>query len=130
MVNFKNIATAATALFSLGLGAPLTEREEKVEILKAEEGKAVEGSYIVTLKPDVKADAFESHLEWVSDVHKRSLNKRESKGIERTYKGKYNFQGYAGTFDEETLLEIQKNPDVSLKCSWILFDIVTKPYIG
>lgn len=113
MVNFKNIATAATALFSLGLGAPLTERDDVVKITKAA-GKAVEGSYIITLKSGVDADAFESHLNWVGDVHKRSLSKRDTKGIERTYQGQYDFQGYSGTFDEETLAEIQKNPDVSL----------------
>lgn len=102
MVNFKSLALVATAFFSLGLSAPVSDAS----------GKIIKGSYIVTLKADVEAKA---HLTWVEDVHKRSLSKRdEQKGVERTYDGKYGFHGYAGTFDKDTISEIKENPDVSL----------------
>lgn len=102
MVNFKNLAIAATTLFGLTLGAPVTQGES---------GKVVPGSYIVTLKPDAKGSELTSHLKWVDDVHKRSLSKRDTdNGVERTYDGKYGFKGYAGTFDKETIQEIKDNP--------------------
>ncbi|CAM1504434.1 Fc.00g020250.m01.CDS01 [Cosmosporella sp. VM-42] len=103
MVNFKNIAVVATALFSGVLGAPV-----------AEKGSVIEGSYIVTLKSGVQAQDFESHLTWVEDVHKRNIEKRgrEYKGVQRKYNGKYGFKGYAGHFDEATLKELKANPDV------------------
>ncbi|KAF5010345.1 hypothetical protein FDECE_3496 [Fusarium decemcellulare] len=107
MVNFKNLAIAATALFGgLTAGAPVAELNT---------GKVVPGSYIITLKSDIKAAEVQSHLEWVEDIHKRSLNKRDGQnGVERTYDGKYGFKGYAGTFDKQTIEEIKENPDVEI----------------
>ncbi|KAM5355292.1 hypothetical protein ACJ41O_001938 [Fusarium nematophilum] len=118
MVNFKNLAIAATALFGLTLAAPLAE---------VDSSDVIPGSYIVTLKSDIKASEVKSHLEWVDEVHKRSLAKRDGdNGVERTYNGKYGFHGYAGTFDSETIKEIEENPDVELveqdriwKLNWI-----------
>lgn len=115
MVNFKNLAVFATALFSCALGAPVAEEEPTFKI-SGSKGEVIKGKYIVTLKPDVKPQEFESHINWVTDVHKRSINKRGEKGlkgVERKYDGKYDFHGYAGSFDEETLEEIKNNPDVS-----------------
>ncbi|KAI5467513.1 peptidase S8/S53 domain-containing protein [Mariannaea sp. PMI_226] len=103
MVKLTNIALAVTTLLGLALGAPV-EREN---------GDVVKGSYIITLKSD---QDLKSHLNWVDDVHKRSLAKRSSdaKGVERTYNGKYGFHGYAGSFDESTLDEIKNNPEVDI----------------
>lgn len=67
-----------------------------------------------TARHFVGAADVDSHLSWVEDVHKRGLNKRAEKGVERTYKGKYGFQGYAGSFDKSTVEEIKKNPDVAI----------------
>ncbi|CZR33477.1 hypothetical protein LB506_001080 [Fusarium annulatum] len=106
MVNFKNLAFAATALFGLVNAAPTTA--------KVDSSKIIPGKYIITLKSDIAAADVDSHLSWVEDVHKRGLNKRAEKGVERTYKGKYGFQGYAGSFDKSTVEEIKKNPDVAI----------------
>ncbi|KAF4976259.1 hypothetical protein FZEAL_7048 [Fusarium zealandicum] len=106
MVNFKNLAVAATALFGVALSAPVASPAT---------GDVVPGSYIVTLKSDIKDADVKSHLKWVDDVHKRSLTKRDGQnGVERTYDGKYGFHGYAGTFDKATVAEIKENPDVEL----------------
>lgn len=113
MVNFKNLAVAATALFSCALGAPVAEADSQV----ARRGETIEGKYIVTLKPSVSAQGLDKHIQWIEGVHERSLDKRGAKGVERTYNGKYNFKGYAGSFDQKTIEEIKANPDVSLKCS-------------
>ncbi|RGP81214.1 subtilisin [Fusarium longipes] len=105
MVNFKNLAVAATSLLGLANAAP-TAKVDSTEVIP--------GKYIITLKSDIAAADVESHLSWVEDVHKRGLNKRAEKGVERTYNGKYGFQGYAGSFDKSTIKEIKENPDVAL----------------
>ncbi|KAJ4137372.1 hypothetical protein NW768_002958 [Fusarium equiseti] len=104
MVNFKNLAVAATSLLGLANATP-TAKVDSTEVIP--------GKYIVTLKSDIAAAKVESHLSWVGDVHKRGLNERAEKGVERTYKGKYGFQGYAGSFDKKTIDEIKKSPDVA-----------------
>lgn len=103
MVNFKNLAVAATTLFGLVNTAPTA---------KVDSSKVIPGKYIVTLKSDIAAADVESHLSWVGDVHKRGLNERAEKGVERTYNGKYGFHGYAGSFDKSTIKEIKESPDV------------------
>ncbi|KAJ4317358.1 hypothetical protein N0V84_007415, partial [Fusarium piperis] len=45
----------------------------------------IPGKYIVTLKPNSDDAAVESHLHWVEDVHRRSLSKRSTIGIQSTY---------------------------------------------
>ncbi|KAH6900459.1 peptidase S8/S53 domain-containing protein [Thelonectria olida] len=103
MVNFANLALAATTLLGFALGAPVERDNSDI----------VKGSYIVTLKSD---QDLKSHLTWVEDVHKRSIAKRDTdaKGVERTYNGKYGFHGYAGSFDKDAIDEIKNNPDVEL----------------
>ncbi|KAF4447412.1 putative endopeptidase K [Fusarium austroafricanum] len=105
MVNFRNLAFATATLFGLANAAPATA--------KVDSSKVIPGKYIVTLKSDIAAADVESHLNWVGDVHKRGLNERAEKGVERTYNGKYGFHGYAGSFDKSTIKEIKKNPDVA-----------------
>lgn len=77
------------------------------------DGDVIPGKYIVTLKSDAAVAEFESHLNWVSDVHRRSLSKRDTIGIENTYNIS-DWHAYAGEFDEETLAEIKSNPDVRI----------------
>lgn len=70
------------------------------------------GKYIIRLKPDVESH-LQAHTEWVSHIHSRNLARRggDSTGIEKTYSFG-TFEGYAGSFDDETLEEIKANPDV------------------
>lgn len=71
------------------------------------------GKFIVELQPDARSN-LEAHTQWVSHVHSRNLARRggDSLGIEQTYSFS-GFNGYAGSFDEETLEAIKANPDVS-----------------
>lgn len=78
---------------------------------------SIPGKFIVRLKPDVESH-LEAHTEWVSHIHARNLARRgssdtETVGIEKTYSFA-DFEGYAGSFDEETLEAIKANPDVSI----------------
>jgi hypothetical protein len=73
----------------------------------------VPGKFIVALKPtDVNLNL---HARWVSDVHEQTLTRRgvESGGIEKTFSFP-GFQGYSGSFDEETIAIIKANASVSI----------------
>jgi hypothetical protein len=98
MASFRNLAVFFGALLPAVLAAPAPRAPE-----------VIPNKYIITLKDNVAAD---SHLSWVSDVHTRSLSKRDTVGVENTYDiGKWH--AYAGEFDEATIEEIKSNPEVS-----------------
>lgn len=95
---FNSLLAACAA--SLALAAP------------APASNVISGSYIVTLKDAVKAPAVKAHLSWVSEVHSRSIRKRDTTGVAQEYTGL--FKGYAGSFDEDTLSQIRAHPDVRI----------------
>ena len=102
MINVRSLALFLGALLPAALAAPTTKRSD-----------VIPGKYIVTLKEGVDAAAAESHISWVSDVHKRGLGKRDTAGVEKTYDIK-DWHAYAGEFDDATIAEIKANPDVSM----------------
>nr|AAL75578.1 serine protease protn [Tolypocladium inflatum] len=113
MVNFKNLAVAATTLFSYALAAPLVAENSQIQS-DGQHGKVIEGKYIITLKSGLQPADPDNHLEWVSTVFtKRGLNAQQFKGVRGNFGGKYDFNGYAGHFDAATIAEIRKNPDVA-----------------
>ena len=87
--------------------------------------EVVPNSYIVVLKKDVK-DA-KKHHEWVQSVHTKAqdermeLRKRSQfpittdifEGLKHTYDIVGGLVGYSGHFDDETLEQIRRHPDVS-----------------
>lgn len=89
---------------------PVTKRDPEV----------VPGKYIVTLKPGVPVSAVKTHLNWVRDVHSRSLSRRDASGIDQIYSIK-DFNGYAGSFDEATISQIRNSDDVSIHFKVVLF---------
>ncbi|WYZ45727.1 hypothetical protein EsH8_VIII_001043 [Colletotrichum jinshuiense] len=102
MVNFKNITAVVAALVSFGAAAP-TARDEPAP--------DVTGKFIITLKPGISTRDIDSHLSWVDAVHKRSMSRRDTAGVEKKYKiGKFN--GYSGHFDDVTIEELRNNSDV------------------
>lgn len=61
----------------------------------------------------------DTHLDWVRDLHKRSLKKRDGKdhrqGIQHTYRAKsIGFHGYAGSFSDDVLEEIKRHNHVGV----------------
>ncbi|KAK2605857.1 hypothetical protein QQS21_003697 [Conoideocrella luteorostrata] len=105
MVSFKHLATLLVAAWPLGSANPLPE-------IRA--ATVVEGKYIVTLRDGIGASALGLHMNWVRDVHQRSLGRRQLSfvGVEKTF-GVGSFNAYAGHFDAETLERIKNNPDVA-----------------
>lgn len=98
MINITRIVLFFGALLPAAYSAPTPNPE------------TAQQRYIVTLKPGTSS--IESHLNWVSDVHKRSLGKRDTAGVEKTY-AISSWQAYSGEFDNATIAEIEANPDVS-----------------
>lgn len=103
MINVRNLAVFLGALLPavLAAPAPITKKDD-----------VIPGKFIVTLKPGVDAAAAEAHLNWATDVHKRSFAKRDTAGIEKKFAIK-DWKAYAGEFDEATIAEIKASPDVS-----------------
>lgn len=90
-------------------------------------GEVVPNSYMVVFKKHVKHAAAQSHHEWVQSIHTKAqdermeLRKRSQfpitteifDGLKHTYNIVGGMMGYSGHFDEETLEEIRRHPDVS-----------------
>ncbi|KAK3386004.1 peptidase S8/S53 domain-containing protein [Podospora didyma] len=72
----------------------------------------VPNKYIITLKPGVSVSDIDTHLNWVRDVHARSLSRRDTVGIENLYSIR-DFNAYAGTFDAATINEIRHSDQAS-----------------
>ncbi|KAF5664035.1 alkaline protease (oryzin) [Fusarium denticulatum] len=104
MVQLKSFAVIATTLLGCCLTAPTTPSGVD---------STIPGSYIITLKSEIKAPVVEAHMKWVDGVHKRSLEKRDGgNGVEKTFETEAGFHGYSGTFDDETVKQIKKSPEV------------------
>ncbi|CAJ0552362.1 Ff.00g063410.m01.CDS01 [Fusarium sp. VM40] len=71
----------------------------------------IPGKFIVALKPT--GVDLDLHARWVSDVYEQALTRRgvESSGIDKTFSFP-GFQGYSGSFDEETIEIIKANSSV------------------
>jgi hypothetical protein len=81
----------------------------------------------VVFKKHVKHEDAQSHHEWVQSIHikaqdeRTELRKRSQfpmttdvfEGLKHTYNIVGGIMGYSGHFDEETLEEIRRHPDVS-----------------
>ncbi|KAM7184443.1 subtilisin-like proteinase Mp1 [Naviculisporaceae sp. PSN 640] len=95
--------------------------------------QAVPNKYIVTLKPGVSTSSVNTHLHWVDAVHKRSLARRgasDTTGVDQVFNIK-DFNAYAGSFDSETIKEIEASEDVATiepDMVWHLLDTPNNPY--
>lgn len=74
-------------------------------------GSVVPGKYIVKVRPEIPDCDFDSQVQWAADVHKRSLSRRDTKGLRKTFKFD-GFKAYSGEFDEATVEMIRANDTV------------------
>jgi oryzin len=83
----------------------------------------IPGRYIVALKSADEVD-IDLHARWVADVHSQNLARRggESNGIDETFSFP-GFQGYSGSFDDETLELIKANNSVVLVEPELIFRV-------
>lgn len=75
------------------------------------ESRVVPGKWIVSLKPGLATQEVDSHLGLVDQLHKRSLNRRQSAGVERSF-GIGGFHAYVGDFDDDLVAEIGAQAEV------------------
>lgn len=102
-----------------------TIHKDAAPVLSSTSAKEVPNSYMVVFKKHVK-DASKHH-DWVQSVHSKNsqermeLRKRSTElpisnevfeGLKHTYEMP-GMKGYSGHFDQETIEEIRKHPDVS-----------------
>lgn len=103
-----------TKVLSLALAA--LSLTEAAEILSTPpQAEVIPDGYIVVMKKDVSTKDFDSHRDWVTQIHARSIERRNGDapaGVEHVYKFATGMQGYAGRFDKATVDEIAKNENV------------------
>lgn len=110
MFSFKSLAILAAAILPFGNAAP-TPAPQQAEVIP--------GRYIVTLNPGIAARDFETHLDWARDIHSRSLTRRDTTGVEKTFNIS-DFSAYSGAFDDATIEQIKNSPEVRLYTSSFL----------
>ncbi|KAL7782522.1 alkaline proteinase [Trichoderma ceciliae] len=116
MTSIRRLALYLGALLPAVLAAPTAH-------LKAPD--VIPNKFIITLKEGASIDT-DSHLTWVNDLHRRSLSKRNTAGVEKTY-NIHTWSAYAGEFDDETIEQIRASPEVaSVEPDYIMYlsDIV------
>ncbi|KAL2132917.1 hypothetical protein VTI74DRAFT_3166 [Chaetomium olivicolor] len=99
---------------------------EAAPILSSANAEVVPNSYIVKFKKHVTDDSASAHHSWIQDIHtsreteRADLKKRGQmplvddvfRGLKHTYKIGQDFLGYSGHFDEETIEQVRRHPDV------------------
>ncbi|GJD04563.1 alkaline proteinase [Colletotrichum higginsianum] len=107
MVSLTKLACAlgigAVALCAPGAAAQLSQDQQT--------SQAIQGKWIVTLKSGLAKRDVDQHLGWIEKVHKRSLGRRQTVGVERSF-GIGSFHAYTGEFDDEVVAEIEAKDEV------------------
>lgn len=101
-------------------------------ILSSANAEIIPNRYIIKFKKHVTDKHASDHHVWLNTVHTTSQENREFElrkrgqfplvdqvfeGLKHTYKIGGSFSGYAGHFDEETIEQIRRHPDVSFSQS-------------
>ncbi|KAF3185887.1 Basic amino-acid permease [Orbilia oligospora] len=84
-------------------------------------GSSSEKKFIVVLKDTINTNQLKKHTQWAARIHARNLQKRQLNGlpVERHISGVEKtfdinrFKAYSGSFDDDTLREIEENNDVA-----------------
>jgi cerevisin len=96
-------------------------------LLSSTTATEIPDNYIVVFKDHVTHDRSEQHQDWLRYVHakresERRVNRRSLQlpfietmfeGLRHTYHIPGTFLGYSGHFDEATVADIRRHPDVS-----------------
>lgn len=75
-------------------------------------GSVVPGKYIISVRPELADDEFEGQVQWVTDVHRSSISRRDTRGLQKTFSFS-GFKAYSGEFDDATIELIKANDTVS-----------------
>ncbi|GIZ45776.1 hypothetical protein CKM354_000892900 [Cercospora kikuchii] len=97
-------------------------------IISSTNAKEIPNSYMIKFKKHVTTNLAADHHDWVQDLHfstqsaKTELRKRSQTpmvdeifhGLKHTYNIAGSLLGYSGHFDEETIEQIRRHPDVEM----------------
>lgn len=122
-----SFAASATAAVVPAFGTG-TIHSDAAPILSSANAETIPNRYIIKFKKHVDDKNAADHHVWLNSVHSASQEAREFElrkrsqfpladalfeGLKHTYKIGGAFSGYAGHFDEETIEQIRRHPDVS-----------------
>ena len=102
-------------------------QKDAAPILSSSNAKQLANSYIVVFKKHVTDEKATVHHSWVQDLHaqkqeaRTELRKRSQvpftdtlfEGFQHSYNIAGGLLGYSGHFDDETIEEVRRHPDVS-----------------
>lgn len=105
--------TTAALLFAplLASAAPVAQKDQSGDVPVNQPVEPATG-YIVTLKPGIAVNESATHIAWAGDLQRRGLAKRQEPEEDLKTFDLFEFQGYAGVFDEETIAEIEASDEV------------------
>ncbi len=104
-----------------------TIQQDAAPIVSSQNAVEIPNSYMIMFKDHVTTSLAAAHHDWVHELHtstqarKSELRKRSQEpfldeffaGLKHTYNIAGSFLGYSGHFDEETIEQIRRHPDVS-----------------
>ncbi|KAK1758509.1 peptidase S8/S53 domain-containing protein [Echria macrotheca] len=119
----------ASALVAVAIASPVRHSSvdaDHAPILSSANAEIVPNSYIIKFKKHVRPESVSDHHSWVQKLHVESesgrmeLRKRGQfplvdevfRGLKHTYKIGEGFLGYSGHFDDETIEQVRRHPDV------------------
>lgn len=95
----------------LASGAPVAQKDEAADQPVVQPVEPATG-YIITLKPGIAANESATHIAWAGDLQRRGLVRRQESVQDLKAFDLFDFHGYAGVFDEETIAEIEASEEV------------------
>jgi len=110
-----------------------TIHNDAAPILSSSNAEEVPNSYMIVFKKHVQHEDATKHHSWVQNIHtagqqeRMELRKRSNlpysdevfSGLKHTYNIVGSMLGYSGHFDDETIEQIRRHPDVSLSSLFI-----------
>ena len=129
MKTVLGLALAAAASATPVLFDAATIHNDAAPILSSQNAVEIPNSYMIMFKDHVTQKLAAEHHDWVQDIHtttqnhKIELRKRSQEafldelyaGLKHTYNIAGSVLGYSGHFDEETIEQIRRHPDVSIE---------------
>lgn len=92
-------------------GAPVAQKDKAYDEPVYQPVEPATG-YIITLKPGIAVNESATHIAWAGDLQRRGLVKRQEDDQDLKTFDLFDYKGYAGVFDEETIAEIEASDEV------------------
>jgi cerevisin len=121
----RGIVALSLAACAVAAPSPSTQtvHGDAAPILSSSNAEVIPNSYIIKFKKHVTENKASDHQMWIQKLHgnresvhmdlkKRGLIEDAFKGLKHTYKIGQEFLGYSGHFDEETIEQVRRHPDV------------------